>query len=399
MSFITYEKESGKIISFVSAPDYQKDYYVTDIVGAIIVGKDVTQVTIRNYYIVDNELLLREVPTVTSFNPTDGATAVAIASNINITFSEAILRGTGFITLHSGSAAGATVESFDAATSNLLSISGNTLTINPTADLSNNTHYFVTFAAGTVKDLASTFKGFGGISYTGTTTYNFTTAVATNGTVGNDKLVGTNASDTLNGGKGADSMKGGLGSDTYYVDNIGDKVIENKSAGTDTVYSSISFILGPNVENLTLTGKAGINGAGNGLNNTLIGNSAANKLSSLAGNDMLNGGLGKDILTGGTGKDFFQLTTLSKDTITDFSVKDDTLQLEDSVFGKLIKTGVLSAANFKVGPATDNNDYILYNSNTGVVSYDANGNGAGGATQIAVLGAHLALTHLDFFVI
>jgi methionine-rich copper-binding protein CopC len=334
-------------------------------------------------------------PTVTSFNPVDGATAVAIASNIDLTFSEAILRGTGFITLHSGSAAGSSVESFDAATSNLLSIIGNTLTINPLDDLGNNTQYFVTFAAGSVKDLA-------GNIYAETTRYDFTTAVATNvtnGTVGNDKLVGTNASDTINGGKGADSMKGGLGSDTYYVDNIGDKVIESKSAGTDTVYSSISFILGSNVENLTLTGKTAINGAGNALNNILIGNSAANKLSGLAGNDILNGGLGKDILTGGTGKDIFQLTTLSKDTITDFSVKDDTLQLENSVFGKLIKTGVFSTANFKVGAATDNNDYVLYNSNTGAVSYDANGNGTGGATQIAVLGAHLALTHLDFFVI
>jgi Ca2+-binding RTX toxin-like protein len=332
-------------------------------------------------------------PTVTSFNPTDGETAVAIASNINLIFSEAIQKGTGTIAIHSGSAGGAIVESFDAATSNLLSISGNTLTINPSADLGNNIQYFVTFAAGSVKDLAVN-------NYAGTSTYDFTTVTNVNKiTDGNDVLVGTNINDKLNGGKGADSMKGGLGSDTYYVDNIGDKVIENKSAGTDTVYSSISFILGPNVENLTLTSKASINGTGNAINNTLIGNSAANKLSGLAGNDILNGGLGKDILTGGTGKDIFQLTTLSKDTITDFSVKDDTLQLENSVFGKLIKTGVLSAANFKVGAATDNNDYVLYNSSTGVVSYDANGNGAGGTTQIAVLGAHLALTHLDFFVI
>ena len=237
-----------------------------------------------------------------------------------------------------------------------------------------------------------------GNNYATTSRYDFTTVKSANKiTDGNDKLIGTNASDTLNGGKGADSMTGGLGSDTYYVDNAGDKVIESKSVGTDTVYSSISFILGSNVENLNLTGKAALNGTGNALNNILIGNSAANKLSGLAGNDILNGGLGKDILTGGNGKDIFKLTTLSKDTITDFSVKDDTLQLENSVFSKLIKTGVLSAANFKVGAATDNNDYVLYNSNTGAVSYDANG--TGGATQIAVLGAHLALTHLDFFVI
>ena len=147
-----------------------------------------------------------------------------------------------------------------------------------------------------------------------------------NGTVGNDKLVGTNVSDILNGGKGADSMKGGLGSDTYYVDNRGDKVFERKNAGTDTVYSSISFILGANIENLTLTGKSPINGTGNEINNSLLGNAGANKISGLGGNDLLFGGLGKDKLTGGTGKDTFDFNTgleigkgASRDSILDFT--------------------------------------------------------------------------------
>ena len=332
-------------------------------------------------------------PKVISFSPNDGATEVTIASNITLTFSEPIQKGIGTIAIHVGSAAGIITASFDVASSNHLVFSGNSLIIDPITDLAKNTHYFITFDKGSIKDLV-------GNSFSDSSVYDFKTKMNTiSGKTGNDKLVGTNASDSINGGKGADSMKGGLGSDIYFVDNKGDVVIENKGAGTDTVNSSISFILGPNVENLTLTGKAAINGTGNALNNILIGNSAANKLSCLAGNDILNGGLGKDILTGGNGKDIFKLTTLSKDTITDFSVKDDTLQLENSVFSKLIKTGVLSTANFKVGAATDNNDYVLYNSNTGVVSYDANGNAAGGATQIAVIGAHLALTHLDFFVI
>ena len=259
-------------------------------------------------------------PIVSGFFPSDGQTAVAITSNIALTFSEAIQKGTGTVAIHAGSTDGAVVESFDAATSNLLSIIDNTLTINPVTDLANNTHYFVTFDAGSIKDLA-------GNNYAGTTTYDFTTVTSANKiTDGNDALVGTNASDLINGGKGADSMKGGLGNDTYYVDNAGDTVIENKSAGTDTVYSSISFILGPNVENLTLTGKATINGTGNGLNNTLIGNSAANKLSGLAGNDIIFGGLGKDKLTGGLGKDTFDFNAsleigkgASRDSITDFS--------------------------------------------------------------------------------
>ncbi len=259
-------------------------------------------------------------PTVIGFNPSDGATAVATATNIDLTFSEAILRGTGTIAIHSGSAGGAVMESFDSASSNRLVFSGSSLTIDPSADLTNNTHYFVTFAAGSVKDLA-------GNKYVGTSTYDFTTVTNVNKiTIGNDKLIGTNASDTLNGGKGADSMTGGLGSDTYYVDNAGDKVIENKSAGKDSVYSTISFILGTNVENLTLIGEAPINGTGNALNNSLIGNAGVNKLSGLGGNDMLFGGLGKDKLTGGIGKDTFDFNTsleigkgASRDSILDFT--------------------------------------------------------------------------------
>ena len=105
-------------------------------------------------------------------------------------------------------------------------------------------------------------------------------------------------------------------------------------------------------------------------------------------------------MTGGDGQDIFQLINRSKDTITDFSVLDDTIQLENSVFTKLTATGVLNADNFKIGTAAvDANDYVIYNSDTGALFYDANGSGAGGATQIALLGTGLALTNTDFVVI
>ena len=107
-------------------------------------------------------------PTVSTFSPTDGATSVAVASNVVLTFSEAIARGTGSIVLRSGSATGTVVETFDAATSTRLSLSGSTLTIDPTSNLSGNTQYFVTFASGSIKDLA-------GNNYAGTTTYDFRT--------------------------------------------------------------------------------------------------------------------------------------------------------------------------------------------------------------------------------
>jgi ELWxxDGT repeat protein len=70
-----------------------------------------------------------------------------------------------------------------------------------------------------------------------------------------------------------------------------------------TVRSSVSYTLPANADNLILTGSGNINGAGNGLNNVLTGNSGANVLSGLGGDDTLNGGTGNDTLDGGVGAD------------------------------------------------------------------------------------------------
>ncbi|EGF93611.1 hemolysin-type calcium-binding repeat 2 copies family protein [Asticcacaulis biprosthecium C19] len=105
------------------------------------------------------------------------------------------------------------------------------------------------------------------------------------GNNGGNVLDGGGGHDRLNGGLGADSLIGGTGSDTYVVDHAGDTVTELAGGGTDLVESSISFTLGAQVEQLTLTGAAAINGTGNDLNNVLTGNGA---------NNILSGGLGND---------------------------------------------------------------------------------------------------------
>jgi Ca2+-binding RTX toxin-like protein len=84
---------------------------------------------------------------------------------------------------------------------------------------------------------------------------------------GNDTLQGAGGNDTLNGGAGIDSMLGGAGDDLYYVDSAGDVVAEGVGNGTDTVQSTITFGIGANVENLTLTGTAAIDATGNSLAN------------------------------------------------------------------------------------------------------------------------------------
>jgi hypothetical protein len=119
----------------------------------------------------------------------------------------------------------------------------------------------------------------------------------------NNVLIGGFGDDSLDGGKGADRLVGGGGNDYYGVDNTGDVVVEKADGGTDEVAASISYKLGLNVENLTLTGRAAINGTGNALANTITGNAAANVLSGGKGDDKLYGGSGADTLDGGAGSD------------------------------------------------------------------------------------------------
>jgi trimeric autotransporter adhesin len=132
------------------------------------------------------------------------------------------------------------------------------------------------------------------------------TAIAGTGNGLANTIVGNAGNNFLDGGAGADTLIGGTGNDIYLVDNIGDVVTENLNEGTDTVQASIAYILGANVENLTLTGTANINGVGNGLDNLIIGNSGDNSISGEAGNDVLLGGDGNDNIQGGDGNDILQ---------------------------------------------------------------------------------------------
>jgi Ca2+-binding RTX toxin-like protein len=210
-----------------------------------------------------------------------------------------------------------------------------------------------------------------------------------------DSLNGGGGDDWLDGGAGGDILSGGSGNDTYVVDSRWDWVNEAYGEGNDTVIASISYVLGFNQENLYLSGSAHINATGNADANLLIGN---------AGNNTLAGRLGNDTLIGGDGQDVFVFDTApsatNRDTIHNFIVADDTIQLNRSVFSALTP-GVLAPDAFVTGAAAlDANDRIIYNSATGALLYDADGSGAGAAVQFATLvGVVGTLSAADFVVV
>ena len=138
-----------------------------------------------------------------------------------------------------------------------------------------------------------------------------------NGLAGNDILRGLDGDDILDGGTGSDRMEGGAGYDLYIVDSVNDVVVEAVNAGFDGVQSSVTWTLSANVENLTLTGNANINGTGNAGDNIIIGNAGNNILNGGDGDDTLFGGDGNNILNGGAGNDTYRINPASTNTINE----------------------------------------------------------------------------------
>lgn len=199
-------------------------------------------------------------------------------------------------------------------------------------------------------------------------------------------LTGNAGNNWLDGSSGRDLMMGGLGHDSYVVDSLGERVIERKDAGVDTVRSLVNYTLGPHLENLVLIDQpsrivASI-GRGNSLDNRIEGNAGQNFIMGADGHDVLDGKLGNDRLSGGPGNDRFVFSTAPDatqnfDTITDFVRGQDKLVLSSAVFskwtsGQLMVIPSQTYAQSSLGA----NDYLIFNPYTQQLLYDADGNGA-----------------------
>jgi Ca2+-binding RTX toxin-like protein len=226
-----------------------------------------------------------------------------------------------------------------------------------------------------------------------------TTAIYLIGNELANAVYGNAGANHLDGGGGGDYLAGFGGNDSYVVDQAGDVIAEATGDGRDVVYARSSYTLtaGAEVEILSTiqqSATTAIDLTGNGFGNEIYGNAGAN---------VLNGGGGADYLMGFGGADIFAFTTAlgagNVDAILDFAAGSDRIALDDAVFAGL-SLGVLSAAAFRAGSAAgDADDRIVYNSATGQLFFDADGNGAGAAMLFATLNPGASLTASDFTVI
>ncbi len=223
------------------------------------------------------------------------------------------------------------------------------------------------------------------ITLTGTANINAT------GNAMNNYMTGNSGNNVIDGGTGNDTMIGGAGNDTYYVDSASDVVTENASEGTDTVNSSVTYTLGANVENLTLTGAAVINGTGNALANALIGNGVANSLSGGDGNDTIDGGAGNDTMIGGLGDDLFYVDATG-DVVTEAaSAGTDTVSSTVTyTLGANLENLILAGALAINGTGNALNNVLTGNSAANVLTggdgADTLNGGLGNDTMVGGLG-------------
>jgi Ca2+-binding RTX toxin-like protein len=273
---------------------------------------------------------------------------------------------------------------------------------------------------------------------------------------GNDQLEGGSGDDLLSGGAGRDRIVGrgdtdftlgatqlsGLGTDSFdgieeahliggpgantldgsgftgalvlYEGRGGDDRLIGRATGNDRVRAAGDADFTITDSQLTGLGTDSLQDIDQA---QLIGYSGANRfdasaftlgpvlINAGAGNDTLIGGAANDTLIGGAGADCFRFasalnTATNRDVITDFSLaQGDTIELANAVFTALPTPGPLAASAFFIGAAATSSDHrLLYNNATGLLTYDADGNGTAAAIAFATLSPGLALTSASFTV-
>jgi Ca2+-binding RTX toxin-like protein len=216
-------------------------------------------------------------------------------------------------------------------------------------------------------------------------------------------ITGNAGNNILNtgGSANADVLRGLAGDDIYQLQNSADRIDETAGNGSDTVMAAVSFKLAADdhIEFLTTNdadGTSNINLTGNARAQTIIGND---------GNNVLNGLKGVDVMTGNGGDDRFVISTPLKggniDEVTDFNVDDDEIAIDNRIFTGMAN-GALDANRLEVnttGEATDGATRLIYESDTGHLYYDRDGDRSGVARLILELDTGLAIDESNFFIL
>ena len=210
-----------------------------------------------------------------------------------------------------------------------------------------------------------------GTKETTTTTVTLTTTV-TFGSRFDDYILGTIVDDIISGGDtpvaytadGSDSMEGGLGDDQYIVNDTTDIITEYSGEGIDSVFTSVPYILGTELENIIATGTTAVTLTGNDKDNILDGSQ----------------GTGTDTLIGGAGNDTYILG--SSDV-----VNVDTSGLDTVVANFTIDLSLTSATpNFAENATTAIENVILGPGNFNIIGNALNNRLTGGSGNNTLLG-------------
>jgi Ca2+-binding RTX toxin-like protein len=207
----------------------------------------------------------------------------------------------------------------------------------------------------------------------------------------------------IDGGFGAaDTLTGHGGDDSYSVYNAAATIVEVSGEGNDRVSAGVDYVLASGVSaeylnTTSLLATYAVNLTGNELVQLVRGNEGAN---------VLDGAGGSDVLFGMGGADSFRFSTAlgadNVDRIGDFVAGTDTIQLDNAIFTTLSALGALDADAFKdtASGQKDADDRIIYNSDSGALSYDADGSGtAFGNVRFATITGSPVLTAADFVVV
>jgi Ca2+-binding RTX toxin-like protein len=242
-------------------------------------------------------------------------------------------------------------------------------------------------------------------------------------------LSGREGDDFLQGRGGVDVLDGGGGTDLASFSEKAAAVVVALN-GISTVTVTVGGVAEDRLRNIeSLIGGAGadrlsgdglhnyLNGSGGndtltggGGSDTLIGGNGADLLRGGSGADVLYGRSGNDTLEGGAGTDWFVFdlainASSNVDRITDFLSSADKIVLDDDIFTRFVGTSegaAITPENYRIGAAaTDADDYLIYNTSSDGLFYDADGSGAGAAIRIVtiVLAGTLAPAVENFVVI